>query len=112
MSEPCVKHCVLLKFKVETAAEAKAGIFTELDGLQERNLGIVEMVHGAFLPSPSGPTTASGGYTDALVVTFRSADDRDRYNIDPEHQRILHDDILPNIEGGADGVLRFDFSET
>lgn len=82
-----------------------------LEGLRQKNLGILEMVHGPFNRSPTGPTGLNRAYTDALVVTFGSVGNRDSYNDDPDHKRILQDEILPNLEGGINGLLRFDFVE-
>ena len=105
-----VKHCVFMKMKPETSELTKSSIFELLDGLPKEELGIVEMVHGPLVPSPSGPDL-SRGYTDGLSVTFQSVEDRNRYNVDPGHQRILNDEIIPNVVGGVDGLLRFDFVE-
>jgi len=103
-----VKHCVLMKIMRDTPPEAKTLIFKRLEALPKDELGIIEMVHGPFAPSPTG-SNLSRNYTDGLVVTFRSLEDRNRYNDDPQHKRILTENILPNVEGGADGLLRFDF---
>jgi Stress responsive A/B Barrel Domain len=106
-----VKHCVLMKIAQDTTPKAKALIFKRLDALPKDELGIIEMVHGPFAPSLSGPSL-SRDYTDGLVVTFRSLEDRNHYNDDPEHKRILTENILPNVKGGADGLLRFDFEQS
>ena len=100
-----------MKITPDTPPETKAIIFERLDALPKAELGIVEIVHGPFAPSPTGPNL-SRDYTDGLVVTFRSLDDRNRYNDDPEHKQILTETILPNVEGGADGLLRFDFEQS
>jgi hypothetical protein len=99
-----------MKFKSGSPDETTKDIFENLESLRQKNLGILEMVHGSFTPSPNGKDF-SRGYTHGLVVTFGSLDDRDRYNVDPDHQKILTQDILPNLEGGQEGLLRFDFVE-
>jgi hypothetical protein len=106
-----VKHCVLMKIMPDTPPEAKTLIFKRLEALPKDELGIIEMVHGPFAPSSTG-SNLSRNYTDGLIVTFRSLEDRNRYNDDPEHKRILTENILPNVEGGADGLLRFDFEQS
>jgi hypothetical protein len=107
-----LKHCVLMKF-TETASEGtKSNIFRKLEALQFKDLGILELVHGPFKPSSAGSPSLNRDYTDGLVITFRCAEDRDNYNVDPDHERILQDDILPNLQGGREGLLRFDFEET
>lgn len=105
-----VKHCVLMKFQSGTPEETKSAIFELLSGLPKSALGILEMVHGSFAPSPTGKDL-SVGFTDGLVVTFASIEDRNRYNTDPGHIRILQDEIVPNLENGTGGLLRFDFLE-
>src|ERR1700732_3455940 len=106
-----VKHCVLMKFKSNASDEKKNDIFKKLDLLRLKDdLDTLQMVHGPFAPSQSGPDL-SRSYTDGLVVTFGSVEDRNRYNIDSDHQAILQSDILPNLQGGINGLLRFDFEE-
>jgi hypothetical protein len=100
-----------MKFKQGTPDDTKRSIFSRLEGLCQKDLGILEMVHGPFNASPTGATGLNRSYTDGLVVTFESVGDRNRYNDDPDHQRILKEDILPNLEGTIDGLLRFDFVE-
>jgi hypothetical protein len=107
-----MKHCVLMKFKQGTSDETKGSIFAMLEGLRQKDLGILEMVHGPFNTSPMAPTGLNRAYTDGLVVTFGSVGNRDCYNKDPDHQRILQEDIFPNLEGGINGLLRFDFVES
>ncbi len=72
-----VKQCVLLKITPAVPPETKAPIFKRLDALPKDQLGIVEMVHVPFAPSLTGPNL-SRDYTDGLVVTFRSFEDRNR----------------------------------
>jgi hypothetical protein len=68
------------------------------------------MVHGPFAASPAG-ADLSAGFTDGLVVTFKSIEERNHYNTDPARVRILQDEIVPNLETGAGSLLRFDFME-
>ena len=82
-----------------------------LETLRQKDLGILGMVYGPFSPSPTGPTGLNRDYTDGFVVTFRSVGNRNSCNDDPDHRRILQEDILPNLEGGINGLLRFDFVE-
>jgi hypothetical protein len=72
----------------------------------EEQLDVVETWHGPFGPSPTGPNL-SRDYTAGLVVTFGSLEDPNRYNDDPQHKRILTENILPAVEGGTGVLLRF-----
>ena len=100
-----------MKFKAGTSDDTKKEIFVKLDSLRLKDLGILEMVHGSFNANPTGAPGVNRGYTDGLVVTFESVVGRNRYNDDPDHQQILMEDILPNLEGAKEGLLRFDFIE-
>jgi Stress responsive A/B Barrel Domain len=95
-----------MKFLPGVPGATKQSIFAMLQELRAKPLGILDMVHGPFAPSPTAPAS---DYTDGLVVTFASIADRNNYNGDPDHQRILNQEIIPNLEGGKTGLLRFDF---
>ena len=105
-----VKHSVMTKFAPEAPAETKAGIFAAQQALPRAALGILKVVHGPLAVSLSGPDLSQGD-TDELTVTFRSADDRNRYHTDQTHLAILQDKNVPHLIGGAAGPLRFDFIE-
>ena len=102
-----VKHCVLMKFRADIPEETKSAIFELLSGPPKSDLGILEMVHGPFAASPAG-ADLSAGFTDGLVVTFKSIEERNHYNTDPARVRILQDEIVPNLETGG-SFLRFVF---
>jgi hypothetical protein len=94
-----------------TSDDTRKVIFVELEALPLKDLGILEMVHGSFAPTPTGPAGLNRDFIDGLVVTFGSLGDRNNYNDGPDHQRILQGDIVPNLEAGINGLLRFDFVE-
>jgi hypothetical protein len=104
-----VRHCVLMKFASTTPTATKVQIFERLQALrQDPALHIVDMVSGPSSAAPAGPTGLDRGYTDALVVTLPSLAARDVHGADPRHQTIVAD-IVANLEGGINGLIRFDF---
>jgi hypothetical protein len=99
-----VKHVVLLKFKKDTSADKIKEIFGALAGLRNRVRGLLDFAGGAY----SGSEGLGRGYTHGFVMTFQDASCRDLYLPDPAHKTVV-DLLLPQLEGGVNGVLAFDW---
>lgn len=99
-----VKHVVLVKFKKETSPERIKEIFGMLGNLRGQIQGLMDYAGGAR----SGSEGLDRGYTHGFVMTFRDAACRDMYLPDPAHKRVV-DALLPELEGGVNGVLAFDW---
>ncbi len=99
-----VKHVVLLKFKKNTPPEKIKDLFTSLGNLRQHMRGILDFSAGAC----SSPEDLNRGYTHGFVMTFTDPATRDLYLPDPAHKAIV-DQLLPELEGGINGVLAFDW---
>lgn len=99
-----VKHIVLLRFKKDTPPETIKDLFARIGNLRQSVRGIVDLSSGPCC-SPEG---LGRGYTHGFVMTFRDAAARDMYLPDPAHRKIV-DLLLPELEGGVNGVLAFDY---
>ena len=101
---PQVKHVVLFKFKPATPAARIRQIFAALDALRPTVPGLLDFSGGAFQSNEG----FGRGYTHGFVMTFADAVSRDGYLPHPEHERVKQM-IVPELEGGIDGVLVFDW---
>jgi hypothetical protein len=99
-----VKHCVMLKITAAATDEAVGSVLTELAALKDKIPGIVDFAVGAN----SSPEGLSHGFTHAFVTTFASGAARDGYLVHPAHQALVGN-LLPLLEGGAEGVIVVDF---
>lgn len=99
-----VKHVVLLKFKKTTTPERIKEIFAALANLRNYCQGLLDFSGGAY----SGPENMGRGYTHGFVMTFRDAGCRDMYLPSEAHQGVVKW-MMPDLEGGKDGVLAFDW---
>ncbi len=84
-----IEHIVLLKIKNETTI---ASIISELKSLSSKIAEIQDLSVGENF------CDRNKGYQIGLRVTFNSESDLDKYQIHPEHQRVLNDFIKPNLE--------------
>jgi hypothetical protein len=99
-----VKHLVLFKFKLSTPRETIGEIFEDLDHLPDKIPGLLDF-HGGPYRSPEG---LNQGFTHGFVMTFADPESRDVYIDHPEHEKVVAK-ILPELEGGLDGAIAFDF---
>lgn len=102
-----VKHVVLLKFKKTTPPEKVKDIFYWLGNLRGQIRGLQDFSGGPY----SSPEGLHRGYTHAFVMTFSDAAARDMYLPDPAHLGVVNM-LLPELEGGVNGVLTFDYEYT
>ncbi|MGE7371102.1 Dabb family protein [Neorhizobium sp. NPDC001467] len=98
-----ILHTVLIRFKSTTDKARKKEIFDAAAALKDRLSGIVDIRFGPNV-SPEG---LGGGFEDALVVTFETAEARDAYLAHPDHVA-LGERIVAAAEGGLAGLLVFD----
>ncbi len=94
-----VQHVVLFKFKSGTLDQKIRELFEELAALKDKIPGILYFAWG---PNAS-PEGLNKGYTHGFIMTFESAEARDRYLPHPEHERVK-DLIFEHL----DDVLVFD----
>lgn len=99
-----VKHVVLLKFKKTTPPERINEIFAALAKLRNSCQGLQDFAGGPY----SGTEGLGRGYTHGFVMTFRDASCRDMYLPSEAHQGVVKL-MMPDLEGGIDGVLAFDW---
>lgn len=102
---PQLKHLVLLKFRPTTDRARIAEIYEALDELPDKIPGLLEVVGGPY----NSPEGLHRGFTHAFVMTFADQFARDVYLGHPDHEAVKHL-ILEELDGGADGVLAFDFT--
>jgi hypothetical protein len=81
MSEPVLRHVVLLAFREDATAEDIRAIETAFAGLAERIPGIVDLEWGTN-ESPEG---LARGFTHCFFVSFVDAAARDAYLPHPAH---------------------------
>ncbi len=102
---PQIKHVVLLKFKPSTSQEKIDGIFIALAGLKDKIPGILDFSGGAY----SSDEGLNKGFTHGFLMTFEDAAARDDYLPHPDHE-VVKKMILPELDGGLDGVIAFDWA--
>ncbi len=95
-----IKHIVLLKIKETQTSEEIHNLFEKISALQDKIPGIMEYSSGAY----SSPEGLNHGYTHGFIMTFKSAESRDSYLKNPEHEKVK-EEILTMI----DDALAFDF---
>jgi hypothetical protein len=101
---PQIKHAVLLKFKSTTTPEKIDEIFAGLKGLQDKIAGLLDFSGGPY----SSGEGLNKGYTHGFIMTFADAGARDAYLPHPDHE-VVKQLILPELDGGIDGVVAFDW---
>lgn len=100
-----IRHLVALRFKPDTAAAVKQGLYDDLAGLRMRIDGILDFQARSNV-SVEDPLVR--GYRDLFWFDFRDTSVRDAYLDDEVHQAIGAR-IVAELEGGAGGVFVFDF---
>jgi hypothetical protein len=111
MTSRHVAHIVVLKFKEEISSEQISQLMQKLVGLKERMPYMLSFSHGTNM-SPENLNKGSLciyfltclGFNYAFHMTFTSAENRDAYLVDEEHQQ-----IGKTIFGMIDDVVVFDF---
>jgi hypothetical protein len=91
---------VVVRFKQTTPSKQIDGFMDQLRQYWSRVPGITYHAAGPY----SSPEGLNQGYTHGFLVTFSSPTARDKYLVDPEHERLVSL-IMPTL----DGVLAFDF---
>lgn len=99
-----VKHVVLLKFKSSITPAKIDEIFAALAGLVGKIPGLLDFSGGAY----SSGEGLDKGFTHGFVMTFTDAASRDGYLPHPEHEKVKAI-IFPELDGGLDGVVAFDW---
>lgn len=99
-----VKHVVLLRLKAGLQPAKVQEIFTALAGLQKKIPGILDFCWGPY----SSHEGLNKGFTHGFIMTFASEAARDTYLPHPDHE-VVKALILPELDGGLDGVVAFDF---
>jgi hypothetical protein len=100
-----IRHFVLVRFRKDVPAETRAGLMRDLDA-------VVSAIPGcsgfAAFPNVSVEAPMIKGFEDGFAVDFADEDARRRYLDDPAHQAVGAR-IVAETEGGAEGVIVFDY---
>lgn len=99
-----IKHVVLVKFKKTTSPERINEIFAALANLRNSCQGLQDFSGGPYASAEG----LGRGYTHGFVMTFRDAACRDMYLPSAAHQGVVNM-LVPELEGGVNGVLAFDY---
>ncbi|MDO6964638.1 Dabb family protein [Rhizobium alvei] len=99
-----IRHCVFIRFRPETSAEAKTEIYQEISDLKDRLPGILA-VHVGDNVSPE--TGMDKGYAEGFIVDFSDAESRDIYLADPGHQKTGGKIVAAAIDG-IGGIFVYD----
>lgn len=100
-----IVHMVLLRIRRNVPMRDIERVFTAIGELQKKIPGITGYSWG---PNDS-PTGMNRGYTHGFCMGFRDAAARNAYLPHPEHVRV-QGLVAGVLEGGAEGVLEFDYS--
>ncbi len=104
---PQVKHVVLVRFK-PAVTQAKIGeLFAALARLPQVIPGIVDFSWGPYSSSEG----LNQGFSHGFATTFADAASRDAYLVHPEHDQVKML-FLPELAGGVEGVIAFDWIVT
>jgi len=93
-----IQHVVFFKFKAETSEEQVDAIADGLSGLPERIEEIRGFVFGRDV------IRSERSYDFALVSTFDDLAALDRYQVHPEHQK-----VVALVKAAAQSVVAVDF---
>lgn len=96
-----IRHIVHLRFKADTDAATKQGLYDRLADLNSCIDGITDFQHRENV---SVETPLVRGFLDMFWFDFQDISVRDAYLKDATHQAIGAD-IVACLEGGADGVF-------
>ncbi len=98
-----IRHLVLLRFRPEASAAARAALLAELGPV----VAAIPGCSGLRIHRNDSPEPLSHGFEDGFQLDFDDAAARDRYLADPAHAAIGAR-IVAATEGGTRGVLVFD----
>lgn len=96
-----IDHIVLLRWKADAGAAAKADLAASLAALAGEVPGIVRYAGGA----QGSPEGKGHDFEWGFVMTFTDAAARDAYLPHPEHQRVVGELLAPIVQD----ALVFDF---
>lgn len=99
-----IRHCVFIRFKVETAPARRKELFGEIATLKEKLPGMLAVHIGANVSPEVG---MDKGYADGFVVDFLDGAARDAYLSHPNHQEI-GGRLVEAAQGGIEGIFVYD----
>lgn len=99
-----IRHVVLFKFKRSVTEQKIEEIFHALAALKSKVSGMVAFNSGIY----SSPEGLNQGFTHGFTMDFADKNARDKYLPHPEHEKVKAK-IIDALEGGANGVIAFDF---
>jgi hypothetical protein len=99
-----IRHCVFIRFRPEISRARRDELFAEIDALKH-TLGGIDAVHMGVNVSPE--TGMDKGFSDGFIVDFHTAEARDAYLADPDHQK-TGAQLVAAADGGIDGILVYD----
>jgi len=99
-----IRHCVFVRYRADVSRAERAALVAELEALVPKIAGMHKVLWGRNV-SPEG---LGKGFDDGFVIDFDDAAARDAYLVHPDHQA-AGGRIGAAAEGGAAGVLVFDF---
>lgn len=99
-----IEHIVLLRWKPDAGAAAKAELAAGLAALAGKVPGIVRYAAGA----QNSPENKGHGFDWGFTMTFTDAAARDAYLPHPEHQRVVAEALAPIMQD----ALVFDFEHS
>ncbi|HEY1785278.1 MAG TPA: Dabb family protein [Pirellulales bacterium] len=83
--EKLLRHVVLFKFKAESTPEEIQKVVTAFAALPKQIPTIVDFEWGTDV----GVENLAAGFTHCFLVTFRTAENRDAYLVDPAHKKFV-----------------------
>ncbi|MBB3933564.1 hypothetical protein GGR25_004637 [Kaistia hirudinis] len=98
-----ISHCVFIRYRKDATDAMRDDIYKGLQALKPRIPGLASIVIGAN----SSPEGLDKGFSEGFIVTFRTAEARDRYLADEEHAKVGAK-IVAAAEGGIEGILVYD----
>lgn len=103
---PRVKHAVFMKFKPTTPPAVIREIYAGLESLRHKIPGLLDFSGGPDVC----PERLNKGFAHGFVMTFTDAAARDVYLPHPAHEAVKKK-VLPELDGGLDGVIVVDWEE-
>jgi len=98
-----IRHLVLLRFRPDVTAAARAALLGDLAPV----VAAIPGCGGLRIHRNSSPEPLSHGFEDGFQLDFEDAAARDRYLADPAHAAVGAR-LVAAAEGGTLGVLVFD----
>lgn len=96
-----IRHLGIFQFKAEINQDQIDECFSELMGMVGKIPGLLSIEHGPY-QSDEG---LNDGFTHGFIMTFDTAESRDKYLPHPEHERVRQI-VVPCLER----VVVFDFA--